>query len=62
MVSIHRRGSVFQVRRKGFPVASKMFEPRKQAEAWVRKIETEIDRGSHLSREEAESATLRGSS
>ncbi len=60
MASIQRRKSGYQVqvRRQGFPVASGMFESRKEAEAWAREIESEMDRGIHVSRKEAESTTL----
>jgi hypothetical protein len=60
MATITRRSSGFQaeVRRKGFAPVSSMFESRKEAEAWARGIESEIDRGVHVSRKEAENTTL----
>lgn len=60
MATITRRSSGFQaeVRRKGFASVSAMFDSRKEAEAWARGIESEIDRGVHVSRKEAENTTL----
>ena len=60
MASIHRRNTGYQVqvRRKGFPVSSGMFNSRKEAESWAREIESEMDRGVYHSRKEAESTTL----
>ncbi|WP_449412408.1 site-specific integrase [Pandoraea soli] len=60
MASISRRGDRWQVRvrRRGFPLEVKTFTTRLEAERWARSIETEIDRGSYVSRSEAESTTL----
>lgn len=60
MAAITRRKTGYQaeVRRIGFPPSSCMFESRKEAEAWAREIESEMDRGIHVSRREAESTTL----
>lgn len=47
-----------RVRRVGYPVQSKTFASRAEAEAWARLIESEMDRGIWQSREEAEKTTL----
>lgn len=47
------------VRRKGYPDQSRTFAIRVDAEGWARSIEVEMDRGSFVSRAEAESTTLR---
>jgi hypothetical protein len=46
------------IRRKGYPIDSKTFEKKVDAEAWARKIETDIDRGVYVSSNEAERTTL----
>jgi len=60
MATITRRscGYRVEVRRKGFLPVSGMFPSLKAAEVWSREIESEIDRGIHVSRKEAESTTL----
>lgn len=61
MATIRRRGPYqFQavVKRKGYPTQRKTFETRKEAEAWARVIEAEIDRGIFIDRTEAERTTL----
>lgn len=60
MAAIHRRKDKWQVRirRKGFPVEVKTFNTRADAEQWARSVETEMDRGSFVSRSEAEANTL----
>jgi integrase len=60
MASIKRRQSGYQaqVRRKGFPQVSKMFSSLKDAEAWSRQIESEMDRGVFQDRTEADRNTL----
>jgi hypothetical protein len=58
MATIRKRGDLqWQaiVKRKGFPLSSKTFTTRKEAETWARQIEAEIDRGLYLPRREAES-------
>jgi len=61
MATVRKRGA-YQwqaiVRRKGFPQQSKTFETRKDAEAWARKIEREIETGTWRDSREAESTTL----
>ncbi|MBU2717949.1 site-specific integrase [Acidithiobacillus ferridurans] len=46
------------VRRKGYPSQTKTFRAKRDAEAWARSIETEMDRGAWRDRSEAESTTL----
>jgi hypothetical protein len=61
MGSIRERGKFqFQARvnRKGWPVQTKTFNEKSEAQAWVRLIESEMDRGIFVSRTEAESTTL----
>jgi integrase len=60
MAAITKRKSGYQaeIRRKGYPTVSKMFSSRKDAEAWARLIESEMDRGSFVDRTEAERTTL----
>lgn len=60
MASIRRRGNVWQARvsRKGVPAEVGTFETKGAAERWARTIESEMDRGVHVSRQEAERATL----
>ena len=48
------------VRRKGYPLLSKSFKKRTDAEAWAREVEAEMDRGVFVSRKEAENTTLSG--
>ena len=61
MATFQKRGAYqwrVQVRRKGFSPQSKTFNTRPEAEAWAREIEGEMDRGSFVSRKEAENTTL----
>jgi integrase len=60
MAAITKRKSGYQaeIRRKGFPTVSKVFDSRKDAEAWARLIESEMDRGCFINRTEAEKTTL----
>ena len=48
-----------QIRRKGHPTLTKTFTYRKDAEAWARMVESEIERGVFISRSAAESTTLK---
>ncbi len=48
------------MRRKGYPLLSKSFKKRTDAEAWAREVEAEMDRGVFVSRKEAENTTLSG--
>lgn len=60
MASIRKRGSKWQARvcRAGYPAETKSFNVRADAERWARSVETEMDRGSFVSRSEAEANTL----
>lgn len=46
------------VKRKGYPLVSKTWSTRKDAEAWARQIESEIDRGIFVSRSTIEKTLL----
>jgi len=57
MASIRKRGPYqweARIRRAGYPLKSRTFESRPEAEAWARSLETEMDRGVFVSRAEAE--------
>lgn len=61
MATIRKRGELqWQaiVKRKGYPLQSKTWNTRKEAEAWARQIESEMDRGVFVSRAEVERTTL----
>ncbi|WP_042591287.1 tyrosine-type recombinase/integrase [Ralstonia solanacearum] len=60
MASIRKRGNKWQARvcRAGYPAETRSFNVRADAERWARSIETEMDRGSFVSRSEAEANTL----
>lgn len=60
MASIRKRGNEWQARvcRAGYPAETKSFNTRTDAERWSRSVETEMDRGSLISRSEAEANTL----
>lgn len=62
MGSIRKRGDYqfnVQINRKNGAIKeSKTFNTRKEAEAWERKIESEIDRGVYVSKAEAEATTF----
>ncbi len=63
MAAIYKRGPghwQVLVRRKGYPLLSKSFKKRTDAEAWAREVEAEMDRGVFVSRKEAENTTLSG--
>lgn len=47
-----------RIRRKGYPVQSRSFERKTDAEVWAREVEGEMDRGVFVSRTEAEATTL----
>lgn len=61
MASIRQREGKWQarVRRKGFPDEVRTFPSRQDAERWARSVESDIDKGSYVSRSEAESTTLK---
>lgn len=61
MATINKRGDYqYQaiVRRKGYPAQIKTFETRRDAEKWVRDIESKIDKGQFKDRREVEQTTL----
>lgn len=61
MATIRKKGDLqwhVQVRKKGFPTATKTFETRAEAEAWAAVIESEMVRGVFVDRSEAEATTL----
>ncbi len=47
-----------KIRRQGFPVQSKTFDRKNDAEAWARGVEGEMDRGAFVDRRPAEQMTL----
>jgi integrase len=62
MATIRKRGAYqweVRIRRYGYAQVHKTFTSKADADAWAREIETEMDRGVHLSRHEAERTTLR---
>lgn len=61
MATIRKRGELqWQaiIKRRGHPLVSKTWNTRKEAEAWARLVESEIDRGVFVSRGEVERTTL----
>jgi integrase len=61
MATITRRksgGWQVKVRRKGYPVQSKTFATRADAETWSRAVERDMDRGAYVSAAAAERITL----
>lgn len=61
MATIRKRGEFsyhVQIRRKGQQTVTKTFNTQKEAEAWARMIESEMDRGIFQDRSTAESTTL----
>ncbi len=61
MASIAKRGDLqwrARVRRRGFPVQTRTFETKARAEAWVRQVEGEMDRGVFVSRRQEENTSL----
>ena len=61
MASISRRGNLqwrVRVRIKGYPVQTRTFETRTDAEAWAKITESEMVRGVFISRKGAENTSL----
>ncbi len=60
MASFRKRSNGWQarIRRKGYPDLTKTFSTRSEANAWARQVESDIDKGSFVSRVEAENTTL----
>lgn len=48
-----------KIRRAGYPSKTATFETKKEAEAWARDIERDMDKGVYINTSEAESITLR---
>ena len=48
-----------KIRRAGYPSVSETFQTNKEAKIWAREIELEMDRGTFISRAEAEATTLK---
>ncbi|WP_168220224.1 site-specific integrase [Azospirillum thermophilum] len=62
MATIREKGPAqwhVQVRRKGWPTQTKTFTTKKDAEAWARAVEGQMDRGHYVDRSPAEKTTLR---
>ena len=53
-----RRVWQVRVKRRGYPEMAKTFDLKTQAAAWAKQIESEMDRGTFVSRAEAENTTL----
>lgn len=60
MATISKRGKFYRarIRRHGAPALSKTFDSKREAEAWARKIESEMDHGIFRDRSAAEQTTL----
>ena len=61
MAAITNRGPLqwrVRIRRRGYPLTTKTFDTKAEAEAWARLMESEMDRGIFVSRAEAERYTL----
>jgi len=60
MAGIWKRGNYWRayIRRQGYPHQNRSFDTRAEAEAWARRIESEMDRGSFVDRIEAEINTF----
>lgn len=61
MATLEKRGDYWRVkiRRKGFPLQSRSFDTKAQAERWARDVENEMDKGIFVDRTESEKNTLR---
>lgn len=60
MATIRPKGDSWhvQIRRKGYPIQTRTFDSKKEAERWARVIEAEMDKGVYIDRGEAEKNTL----
>ena len=54
----NRKGWQVKIRRRGYPIQTATFDTKVKAEAWARRIESEMDDGRFISRTEAEATTL----
>lgn len=61
MATLEKRGGYWRVkiRRKGFPIQTRSFDTKAQAERWTRDIENDMDKGTFFDRTESEKNTLR---
>lgn len=61
MATLEKRGRYWRVkiRRKGYPIQTRSFNTKAQAERWTRDIETEMDKSTFVDRTESEKNTLR---
>lgn len=62
MATVREKGPAqwhVQVRRKGWPTQTKTFTTKKDAEAWARAVESQMDRGNFVDRTPADRATLK---
>ncbi|SCX48645.1 site-specific integrase [Variovorax sp. EL159] len=60
MASFDKRGEFWraQIRRNGYPLQSRTFDTKPEAQAWARSVESDMDRGTYRDNREAESTTL----
>jgi integrase len=60
VASISKRGNYWRafVRRRGYPLQTRTFDTKATAEAWARRIESDMDRGAFVDRSEAERNTF----
>jgi hypothetical protein len=60
MAGIWKRGKYWRgyIRRQGYPQQNRSFDTRAEAEAWARRIESEMDRGAFVDHIEAELNTF----
>jgi integrase len=62
MATIRKKGELqwhVQIRKKGFPTATKTFSLKTDAERWARQVESEMDKGMFVNRSEAEATILK---
>lgn len=61
MAALEKRGDLqwrVKIRRRGYPVQSRTFDTKAEAERWARDVERDMDRGVFADRSEAEKNTL----
>lgn len=62
MASYYKRGEYqweVKIRRKGYPAQSKTFETKSDAQAWALQVESEMQRGSYVVRNEASRTSMK---
>ncbi len=61
MATLEKRGDYWRakIRRKGYPIQSRSFDTKVQAEKWARDIENDMDKNVFVDRTESEKNTLR---